>query len=134
MHLEALCAYINDEVEPRLHNAVSGVKSGELVSRREATLNTITRRDFISFFRGCKSAKSSANQEWSGLCSPYEIEKATVPTPALELRFAGQQARRMPQWSDHAASTRTGKLAGTVFTGKSEPRQASLAISTNGSR
>lgn len=49
-HLQALIAYIHDEVEPRLKKALNGLSPGSFVTEREAVLSTITPTDFFNFW------------------------------------------------------------------------------------
>lgn len=100
-HMEAICAYIRDEVEPRLQHAIEGLKSGQLVDQREADLNTITREDFGRFYNSYKDARSGSDPAWTIADSPYEIKKCSSNTPSYETIIAAQRIVGIGQWSDH---------------------------------
>ena len=70
-HLEALCAYISEKVNPRLSHALAGLSPGAVVANREAVLDSITPADFLDFFNNMKAGKVVTNKTWD-IPSPYE--------------------------------------------------------------
>ena len=92
-HLEALCKYIETRVEPRIAAAISNLSPLEIVSAREIILNSITRTDFLVFFRAMQVERAASNDDWQNLPSPYHVTRA------------GQAARINALWE---AQTRAG--------------------------
>ncbi len=101
-HVEALCAYIENKIEPQLSKSIVGLEAGAAVPQREAILNSITKADFLDFFNSTKAQKAAANATWANVPTPYELRRNDRATDvnALfeEARLAGyRQQSDMPR-------------------------------------
>lgn len=101
-HLEALCSYITNQVEPRLFSCISGLSPSASASQRERVLNTINKADFMEFFSGLRASRGATDITWRGLPSPYELTPGIVDElrPMLEEKWELQKSRGMLQQSE----------------------------------
>lgn len=72
-HLEAICLYISNKVEPRLASCISGPRSSTSIPQREQVLNSINKADFLDFFNSLKISRGASDPGWRDLLSPYEM-------------------------------------------------------------
>lgn len=79
-HLEALCAYIEQRVCPRIRDALEGHETGTPVAAREAVLDSITKQDFRSFYQNYVMSKYPGEAFGSDVAqmeytmSPYDMK------------------------------------------------------------
>ncbi|KAK5567440.1 hypothetical protein LTR43_007156 [Exophiala xenobiotica] len=76
-HIEALCAYIENRVEPQLFESIVGLEAGAAVPQREALLNSITKADFLDFFNTFKAEKAVVNTTWASETPAYILSLLT---------------------------------------------------------
>jgi hypothetical protein len=87
-HVEVLCQYIADEVQPELY-ADSDVPANVKVTERDDILNTITRESFSKHFNNnFKESKiKQGDLAWQKLPSPYDIKEEDVQDCAFSEAF-----------------------------------------------
>jgi hypothetical protein len=76
-HLEAICEYIKQKVEPKMRSAVAGLEVGDTVTDYEEILNGISKTAFLEFWNEYKSAKAINDPHWRDMWDPYE--KCVIP-------------------------------------------------------
>lgn len=69
-HMEALCEYAAQIVEPMLHQGITDLPSGSDVTSRELILGSITQQSFLEFFGRYKLSKGEG---WRLVPSPYNM-------------------------------------------------------------
>ena len=69
-HMEALCEYAVQIVEPMLQQAITDLPSGSIVTSRELILDGITQKSFLEFFGRYKLSKGGG---WRLVPSPYHM-------------------------------------------------------------
>jgi hypothetical protein len=74
-HVEALCAYTEQKIEPQLSESIVGLEAGAAVPQRQAILNSITKADFLDFFNTFKAEKAVVNTTWANVPTPYELRR-----------------------------------------------------------
>ena len=100
-HLEVLCAYIREKVEPMLKACIDGVAPGLMPKKRDEILNTITRKSFEQFFQEYKARKVLVDQQWADLPSMYAMKKASTQWKGLiEELYEEQKSKGFKQWTD----------------------------------
>lgn len=73
-HAEALTGFIRDEVMPKIQDAVTGLSSNDLVTKRQEVLDFITKENFENYFVKMKASRISQGlSEWSDLPFPYSM-------------------------------------------------------------
>lgn len=99
-HLEAICMYIKEKVEPQLIEAVRGRKVGEAIPERLNILNSITPANFLEYYDSLKARKvEEGDRAWDDIPSPYEITNKTMKD-SMEQLWEAQKARGFEQWSE----------------------------------
>ncbi|KAK7905564.1 hypothetical protein LTR67_000287 [Exophiala xenobiotica] len=90
-HVEALCAYIENKIEPQLSESIVGLRAGATVPQREAILNSITKADFLDFFNKLKAKKAVVSTTWANVPTPYEVRRNDM---AIQISATFEEARR----------------------------------------
>lgn len=94
-HVEALCGFIKDKIEPQLQAAISGLTDDQLVPDRERILDYIRRAEFEKYYEEFKAAKVEAGDEsWRHLSSPYEITSKDVKDDVRKMTAAQEASGR----------------------------------------
>ena len=111
-HLEALLAYIETEIEPRLESAISGLENGAEIPERAQILRDINRHNFEQFWRRYQSAKAADSDlelhlRWADLPSPYDpAREYSNMRPSIDELLAKQKSGGYVQLSDIFAKAR----------------------------
>jgi len=69
--MEALSAYVDEEVESLLSTAVADLSAHQAVPGREEILGRINKQKFVEFFNKYKRARGA---KWAFVPSPYELK------------------------------------------------------------
>ena len=78
-HIEAICSYVADKVEPQLAAAINGLPENAVVSMRDEILNSITKSSFVEYYEAMKQEKiTHCNISWRDLPNPYEIKRSDL--------------------------------------------------------
>jgi hypothetical protein len=101
-HLEAICSYISEQVEPRLSSCILGLGPGAIVPQREWVLNSISKADFMEFYDELKASRGATDLTWRFLPSPYELTPGIVDgmRPLMEGIWEAQKAHGILQQSE----------------------------------
>jgi hypothetical protein len=87
-HLEAVCEYVKQKVEPLLLSATAGIDTATQIPGYEDILNSINKTAFLEFFNEYKTSKATTNPTWRDLLDPYV--KIDVSQQALADRYKTQ--------------------------------------------
>jgi hypothetical protein len=87
-HLEAICEYIKQKVEPVLLSATAGIDTATPVPGYEDILNSINKNAFLEFFNEYKASKAMTNPIWRDMLDPYV--KIEISQQALADRYKTQ--------------------------------------------
>lgn len=100
-HLEAICEYAKQKVEPRLQAAVDGLSSGSVATDRENVLNSVTKSDFVGFWNTYSAARGADVPQWLIVPSPYDLKGSVLDTAnrAMEDLLARQAEAGFPPGS-----------------------------------
>lgn len=98
-HMEAICEYLKQEVEPILRAAIDGLAPGTPIANREEVLNGITKQNFLRFW-DTYSAHKVMMGEWTETPSPYEMKGSVLEEhrERTENLFVVQRAQGLAQW------------------------------------
>ena len=100
-HMEAICEYLKQEIEPILRAAVDGLAPDTLVANREEVLNAINKQNFLKFWDTYSAHKVSTGA-WTAIPSPYQMKGSTLEEykERTENLFVAQRAQGLAQWCD----------------------------------
>jgi hypothetical protein len=99
-HLEVICEYIVQEVEPRIKAAIAGLPPNSDVPNRDNVIASINKDDFLGFFHRFKEIKAQTQPAWISLNSPYDVKNGNATQQKTREDFRTQYEQGMMQWSD----------------------------------
>jgi hypothetical protein len=100
-HLEALCHFIKDEIEPELRAATAGLSENDKISRRDEILNVITEAEILRYYENFKKVKIQQGHSSSAeLPSLYDIKKADL-SDRVAATLQAQRHAGFEQQSEH---------------------------------
>jgi hypothetical protein len=99
-HLEVICGYIVQEVEPRIQAAIAGLPPNSDVPTRDNVIASINKDDFLGFFHRYKDIKAQTKPAWISVNSPYDVKNGNATQQKTGEAFRKQYEQGMMQWSD----------------------------------
>lgn len=89
-HIEALCSYIKDKIEPQLVAAVEGLPPNAVVPGRDEILESVTKDNFLEYYNVLKDEKLALGElsSWRNLPSPYDIKQSEMQAQINEQRMS----------------------------------------------